>query len=403
MRIGDSVDTLSQIVDRYEADGGVIRQVDATISGRADATAPSVSVDVVAPLCNGTAAESDTSTTPETARLDDDGGLSLEFSRSALPAIAEYAPDGVVVTRDDARVTADGDVVVTFAIGFEEEATSARAEPPAGSAAESDAGTEPTETDGSLETGDPLDEEGVGPVSTGARLGSEAEAESAIDSELSRALEDARNEELPPYDDAEYLQCLYESFETFAAMADVLEMDVAAETVRRYMIDAGVHDPVSYDVADAEETEERTEPVDEPDDQSAAEGSDATASDAEPAPARPDGTADPVEDIPERPLVADGIGLPDDVEVEGLIDAVESAMTLYDVSRALDLERDRTRELLEELDLIDLVVRRVYASRTPEEGPSREEIAERIRGSDQHRSERRAGDAHSGDRQSAVP
>ena len=405
MRIGDSVDTLSQIVDRYEADGGVIRQVDATISGRADATGPSVSVDVVAPLCNGTASESDSSTAPETARLDDDGGLSLEFSRSALPAIAEYAPDGVVVTRDDARVTADGDVVVTFAIGFEEEATSARAETPAGSAAESDAGTEPNETDGPLETSKAHDEDGVDPVSTESRLGSEPETESGIDSELSRALEDARNEELPPYDDAEYLQCLYESFETFAAMADVLEMDVAAETVRRYMIDAGVHDPVSYDVVDAEETEERTESVDEPDDQSAAEGSDATASDAdpEPAPARPDGTADPAEDIPERPLVADGIGLPDDVEVEGLIDAVESSMTLYDVSRALGLERGRTRELLEGLDLIDLVVRRVYASRTPEEGPSRKEIAERIRGSDQHRSERRAGDTRSGDRQSAVP
>ncbi|MDG5759879.1 hypothetical protein QA600_11060 [Natronococcus sp. A-GB1] len=401
------VDTLSQIVDRYEADGGVIRQVDATISGRADATGPSVSVDAVAPLCNGTASESDSSTAPETARLDDNGGLHLEFSRSALPAIAEYAPDGVVVTRDDARVTADGDVVVTFAISFEEEATSARAETPSGSAAESDAGTEPNETDGPLETGKAHDEDGTDPVSTESRLGSESETESAIDSELSRALEDARNEELPPYDDAEYLQCLYESFETFAAMADVLEMDVAAETVRRYMIDAGVHDPVSYDVVDAEETEERTEPADEPDDPSATEGLNAATTDAEPepesAPARPDGTADPVEDVPERPLVADGVGLPDDVEVERLIDAVESSMTLYDVSRALGLERDRTRELLERLDLIDLVVRRVYASRTPEEGPSREEIAERIRGSDQHRSERHAGDTGSGDRQSAVP
>ncbi|MDG5818612.1 hypothetical protein [Natronococcus sp. A-GB7] len=405
MRIGDSVDTLSQIVDRYEADGGVIRQVDATISGRADSAGPSVSVDVVAPLCDATASESESGTAPEAARLDDDGGLRLEFAPSALPTIAEYAPEDVVVAKDDARVTADGDVVVTFALGFEEESEPARDETPASSAAESDAGVEPAETDGPLETDEPLDGDAVDSVSTDSRLESEPETESAIDSEVSRALEDARNEELPPYDDAEYLQCLYESFETFAAMADVLEMDVAAETVRRYMIDAGVHDPVSYDVDDTAEAEDRTESVADSSERLPADGSESVASDAEPEPdlARPDGTAEPADDIPERPLVADGIGLPDDVEVEGLIDAVESSMTLYDVSRALDLERDRTRELLEGLDLIDLVVRRVYASRTPEEGPSREEIAERIRGSDRHRSERRAGDAHSGDRQSAVP
>ncbi len=405
MRIGDSVDTLSQIVDRYEADGGVIRQVDATISGRADSAGPSVSVDVVVPLCDATASESASGTAPEAARLDDDGGLHLEFAPSALPTIAEYAPDDVIVARDDARVTADGDVVVTFALGFEEESEPARDETPASSAAESDAGVEPAETDGPLETDETLDGDGVNPVSTDSQLGSKPETESAIDSEVSRALEDARNEELPPYDDAEYLRCLYESFETFAAMADVLEMDVAAETVRRYMIDAGVHDPVSYDVDDTAEAEDRAESVADSSEQLPADGSESVASDAEPEPdlARPDGTAEPADDIPERPLVADGIGLPDDVEVEGLIDAVESSMTLYDVSRALDLERGRTRELLEGLDLIDLVVRRVYASRAPEEGPSREEIAERIRGSDQHRSERRAGDTHSGDRQSAVP
>ncbi|MFU8867578.1 hypothetical protein [Natronococcus sp.] len=414
MRIGDSVETLSQIVDRYEADGGVIRQVDATISGRADAAGPSVSVDVVVPLCETTASESESGMAPEAARLNDDGGLRLEFAPSTLPAIAEYAPDGVAVTRDRARVTADGDVVVTFAIGFEEEP--ARDETSASSAGEPDAGTEPSETERPLETDESLDEDGVDPASTDARSGDESETASAIgiDPEIVRALEDARNEELPPYDDVEYLRCLYESFETFAAMADVLEMDVAAETVRRYMIDAGVHDPVSYDVADAEETAERAGSVVDSSEQSPADGSESPADDAdadadsesEPDLAHPDGTGDPVDAVPEERLVADGIGLPDGVEVEGLIDAIESSMTLYDVSRALEFERDRTRDLLERLDLIDLVVRRVYASRTPERGPSREEIAERIRGSDRRQSEQHTtgtGSDGSVDRQSAAP
>lgn len=408
MRIGDSVDTLSQIVDRYESDGGVIRQVDATISGRADSAGPSVSVDVVVPLCEATASESGTDTTPETALLDDDGGLHLEFAPSALPAIAEYAPDGVAVTGDQARVTADGDVVVTFAIGFEEESETARDETPANSAVGADAGTESGEIDRPLAASEAPEENEVDPAPADSRPGAELGTESAIDPEIARALEDARNEERPPYDDAEYLRCLYESFETFAAMADVLEMDVAAETVRRYMIDAGVHDPVSYDVADAEKTAERAESVVDSSGQPSANGSESPAddADADSEPARTDGTADPVDAIPEKRLVADGIGLPDGIEVEGLIDAIESSMTLYDVSRALELERDRTRDLLERLDLIDLVVRRVYASRTPEQGPSRAEIAERIRGSDQHRSEQHTAETRSdryGDRQSAVP
>ncbi|ELY55702.1 hypothetical protein C492_15546 [Natronococcus jeotgali DSM 18795] len=347
------IDILSQITDRYESDGGSVREVDATVSGRHDG--PSATIDVVVPP-RGSGPRTDAA--PEAARLEDDGTLRLEFPASALPAMEEYAPDGVAVAADGVRVTDDGDVVATFAVGFEDGAPTASETVPSSGLATADAGSE---------------------------VGSEADSETDLDPEVARALESARDEDLPPYEDVAYLEELYESFDTFAEMAAVLEMDVAVETVRRYMIDAGVHDPVSYDVDAADERTDAT-----------ATGTDrpsASAGDPESDPSRePDEAADPIERLSTERLAADGLGLPEGVDLEDLIEAVESAMTLRDVCRRLELEREPARELLAQLDLLDLVVRRVYASSEPEAGPSRETIAERIRGSadrPQTRSERR--------------
>ncbi|NKE34945.1 hypothetical protein GWG54_03760 [Natronococcus sp. JC468] len=354
MRVSDLIDILSQVTDRYESDGGSIREVDATVSGGDDG--PSATIDVVVPP-RGSEPRPDAA--PEAARLEDDGTLRLEFAPSALPAMEEYAPDGVAVAADGVRVTDDGDVVATFAVGFEDGAPTASEAAPSAELATADAGSE---------------------------VGSEADSETDLDPEVARALESARDEDLPPYEDVAYLERLYESFDTFAEMAAVLEMDVAVETVRRYMIDAGVHDPVSYDVDAADERTDPTE-TDRPS---------ASAGDPESDPSRePDEPADPIERLSTERLVADGLGLPEGVDLEELIEAVESAMTLRDVCRRLELEREPARELLAQLDLLDLVVRRVYASSEPEAGPSREAIAERIRGSadqPQTRSERR-GDA----------
>ncbi|AGB39045.1 hypothetical protein [Natronococcus occultus] len=332
MSIGDSVDTLSQIIDRYETDGGSVQQVDAAISGHDDG--PSASVDVLVSPC-------DSDSAPETARLED-GTLQLEFDASVLPALEEYAPDGVRITSDGACVTGDGDVVVTFAVEFED--------------------VESTEREGSTPpTLEPAIDSELA-ASEDAEDDPPVDPHPELDAETVRALADARDEDVPPYEDVPYLEALYESLDTFEAMADVLEMDVAAETVRRYMIDAGVHDPVSYDV------DEDVEP-------------DGQASASEPEPDSPDEVADPIERLPTERLAADGLGLPEGVDLEELIDAVESSMTLREVCRRLELERERARELLAQLDLLDLVVRRVYASSEPEAGPSREVIAERIRGS----------------------
>lgn len=402
MGISTSIGILSQIVDRYESDGGLVQGANVSTSERADSDGLSASIDVAVPLCAATE-QPGTEPVPETASLGDDGALRLEFPSSIVPTMDEYAPDGVSTAREDVSVSADGTVVVTFSLGFEADPEpnavdpAASTDPESDSDRDSDTDATPADSDrgrpnpASAETPSPARGTSATPTSE-AEDGDETEREAklGIEPETERELEDARNEDLPPYEDVEYLQCLYDSLDTFAVMADVLEMDVASETVRRYMIDAGIHDPASYDTT----SDEDAQPAMVEAEGSAAEA-DGQQSDADPTAAADESDSesaqpeeiDPAEHVPEKPLLADGVGLPDDVDVDELMDTIESSMTLYDVHRQLDLNRSQTRELLERLDLIDLVVKRVYDSNAPERPPSRDEIASRIResvASEQH-------------------
>ncbi|ADB63478.1 hypothetical protein Htur_4700 (plasmid) [Haloterrigena turkmenica DSM 5511] len=404
MGVSASIEKLSRIIERYEANGGEIHRVDATVRG--DGDEPSIAIDVVVPLCSAAGAPaSEAEATPRAATVGENGGLFLEFPPSAVPEIDEFAPADVSCVTEEATVTSEGTVVVTFDLSLE-----ANAEP----SSETANGT--TEPDGSVsESTTPIEcdrSDREAPIDSleGAVTADESKPESAtesederapdsrdrsasdsapnavtsdiaIDDETERALAAARNEDLPPYDDIEYLECLYDSFDTFTAMAEVLEMDVASETVRRYMIDAGIHEPTSYETTAPDEddaTTDGSETTTGQQDCSAAEDREPTTDGELDRSATADDSA---ASVPEKPLVADGIGLPDDIEIDELMDAIESSMTLHDVTRNLGLERGRTRELLEQLNLLDLVVKRVYDSDEPTRHPSRNEIADRIRGS----------------------
>ncbi|WP_076610208.1 hypothetical protein [Natronorubrum thiooxidans] len=366
MVVSDSVGMLSQTIEEYESDGGVVHQVDATIGGNGGEL--NVSVDVAVPLCGATTAHPGTEPTPQTATLEENGGLQIEFSPAAVPPIDEYTPSGVSSVRESVSVISDGTIVVTFALEFTDTEpdsagmTADVAPAPDGNTDETVVYSERPKTDenraaADIETAVSSDESKSRSPTEGMNASAheptqdaktqtenETEHNHTLDSGTERKLASARNDDLPPYDDVEYLQCLYDTFDTFTAMADILEMDVASETVRRYMIDAGVHEPASYDTNTVVE-----------------DGAD--------------------ESAVENQLVADGIGLPEDIAIDELIDAIESSMTLYDVHRELDLERKQARELLEQLNLIDLVTKRLYDTDEPERRPSRNEIAERIRNS----------------------
>jgi hypothetical protein len=177
-------------------------------------------------------------------------------------------------------------------------------------------------------------------------------------------LEAVRDESVPAYDDTPYLRRLYETCDTFAEMSDRIEMDVSAETVRRYMTEAGVHSPTSYGTADGASD--------------SAGGSDAGADVRESG-----GAADPDPDpeesaaLPDEQLVADGIGLPEALTLHDVVDAVVDARTVHEVQRALGLEYDRTRQLLTQLNVLDLVMGRVSGDAGP--AVTVDVVADRIR------------------------
>lgn len=158
-----------------------------------------------------------------------------------------------------------------------------------------------------------------------------------------------RDESVPAFDDVPYLEAIYEAYETFDEMRSVIELDVTTETVRRYMIDAGVHQPSSYQTTEAS----IHEAGDTSDEDSTGE--------------------DPNVEV----LVADGIGIPDGITIEEFISAIRRSKTLHEVQQMMGLERDEAYEILEDLNLLDLVVGRLAME--SERDVTREEIVDRLR------------------------
>jgi hypothetical protein len=152
------------------------------------------------------------------------------------------------------------------------------------------------------------------------------------------------SDDRPPFKNPELLQEVYDAHDTFAEMAEALDMDVTGETVRRYMIDYNIHQPNSYS------------------------SNDATAADS---------------DGGEAVVLSDGIGLPDNVSVEALIETVNRSNTIHEVKEDLDMERKEAHEMLKELNLVSVVMGRLAndAGRQMQ----REDIVEHLREVSQQR------------------
>jgi hypothetical protein len=199
----------------------------------------------------------------------------------------------------------------------------------------------------------PTDEEAAEPTTDGgSRTGDRRTDGATADRTKPSRGHPARDRDVPPFRDPELLAEVYESCDTFAEMTDAIGMDVTSETVRRYMIDYGIHQPNSYDTGgDTGADDGRAEANDELELETVGEDS-------------------PV-------VLADGIGLPEGVTVETLIEAVERSNTLYEVGRAIGVDRTEALEMLRQLDLIDLVVGRL--STEHERDIDREDVVERLR------------------------
>lgn len=154
--------------------------------------------------------------------------------------------------------------------------------------------------------------------------------------------------DVPPFKDPDLLTEVYDSCETFAEMADRLDMDVTAETVRRYMIDYGIHEPNTYDTGSE-----------------GGSGGDPAADDSV--------TGGDEEQV----VLSDGIGLPEGVTVETLVETVEQSNTIYEVKRDVGVGREDALDMLRELGLLDLVVGRLATE--AERDITRADVVERLR------------------------
>ncbi len=383
MGVNGPMERLSGIIARCESDGRSIRRVEAEPFDRETWDELQITIDVSVSLCT-TEGTSD-NISPRTVSIQDDGGLQVSVAPSVLPEMSQYLPEDVSANRESARIGEDGSVLMTYTLtmgaGSETLATSTADIQQSESQSIQETSSDPDTADSADCESSATNDAETDTQSHNHRAAALAhEEETCSRKEIQRKLKAARSEDLPPYEDTEYLQCLYESFDTFAKMGEELKMDVASETVRRYMIDAGVHEPSTYntetDVEDQSADEEETNS-----DGSSGADFDPTDDDTESDSTR-DGTVeaeDPIDTVSNKQIVADGIGLPDDLTIEELADAIQSSMTLYDVQRQLDLSRDRAQELLKQLNLIDFVMQRVADN--PEKQVSREKIAERIRSS----------------------
>ncbi|GAB7010266.1 hypothetical protein [Halorubrum trueperi] len=314
MDLQHSFHTLSRVVEQIESRDRSVRDLEVTTTSDTPGILD-VRMTLTIPLCATSTGTADTLITPQAASITGSDGVTITCSISDLVPILTDTKS-VAVGEQGVRVE-DGEFILTVEFNIE----------PANSAEDTEQGT-------NEEIEDPI----------AARLAA------------------VRSDDVPAYDDIEYLRTLYKSCGTFTEMSERIEMDIAAETVRRYMIEADIHEPTSYDTAvhDAE-NDGKHEPIDD---------SESTATRADRAPSPPDS------ETGDEQLLTDGIGLPDGVTVDDIVEAVAGAASVYEVQLSLELSHAETRDLLRQLNLIDLVLHRIDA---PRQDASKDDIVRRMR------------------------
>jgi len=425
-----SFDALASVIEQLGSGGRAVRRAEAAAGDEDEALC--ATIDVAVPLSELGSSESGRAVPLEAVGDAEGSGLCFGLRIPGLDATAIAGVDGADVTVRGTEATLDAETVVATL-----EIVIRSADPDA--AIDGDAGRQgrrvPAGDEGAFRRGSGRADGGTGRAaadSTGA-FGAGAAGDGGatdergggeVSDESGDGLASVRDESVPPYEDTAYLAKLYEACDTFAEMGERIEMDVSAETVRRYMIDAGVHSPTSYElgepsassadrevsecetrsdgesrVTDHDETDapsdddgtgddraadggagdDRASGGDAREDRAAGDGGDTGTESATTDTDETERTRDRVasESLPDEHLVADGIGLPDALTLPEVVEAVVGARTVHEVERDLGLGHDRTRQLLRQLNVLDLVLCRASAASARE--VSVETVAGRIR------------------------
>jgi len=322
----DGISVLAELVDRIES--GEVRVENASLR-RAEGSGLDVDLSVHIPddagtdtRARGATAGEETASTPDATagEPEDSSGASGATTPADPPAFgARSVSIGASLGGDHALARNEGADAPGDEAGADAPGGEADADAPGDAAGEGTSDDEPVEcrVEGCEETF--ATEHGMKIHATKAHRGADGSGPS-------------------PHRDPERLREVYETHETFDEMTAALDVDVTAQTVRRSMMSLGIHDP------------------------------DGTAAGGAPAETSTDEEADdgpPVEAV-----------LPPDVDAGVLVTAVQDASTLFQVQRAMGVEREEAQTLLAELDLLDLVTGRVATE--DERDASREEIERRI-------------------------
>ncbi|KZX46396.1 hypothetical protein [Haloarcula sp. K1] len=382
---------LAEVIDAYESRGRSIETVEALPADTGDAV---LDVTVAMPVSLRSGGGADEGLSPETANLTDSGDLEVTFSPSAteLPSTA-----GTSLSIGDASATVTDDgllltVELTIdAMGAPDEAASVDCGPEPAVDSDSATGTVARSADAvesnidALDGSDISDSESVSEGGDGSRESPQSDGAATAAPESDRENNSeygpfaaVRDDSVPPYEDTDYLQALYDECDNFREIAEQIQMDVSSETVRRYMIEADIHVPNTYNTSsDEEEEAAESGQSDNGASQGEVDAGGGQVSVAEPVSAESVGSESSVGELPDEQLVTDGIGLPADVQLQDVADAVVDSDTVYEVQRRLSLDRGQTRDLLAELNLLDLVLCRLADE--PDHAVSYGTVASRIR------------------------
>lgn len=204
-------------------------------------------------------------------------------------------------------------------------------------------------------------------------VGTDIPVPSADQSDTSEELAQplSQSDSVPAYKDPEALRTAYDACDTFPEMTEALDADVTSETVRRYMVEYDIHDPTDTtpqagglslaDVQADSDTDTDTNPSVESD-----PSDDGSGGNSEPEESDGLGAKSVAELLAEADsddnLVADGLGISQNVTVAELAQTVTQSTSLDEVTQRLDLSQTHARRLLSELDLLDLVTHRLAAN-----------------------------------------
>lgn len=388
MGVGTALRALGRFLDDCE-ERDVVNSV--KISGREDAgDAVSATIELVFDTC---APPEESSVSPTSASVGADGSLSVSFTSTAAlipveehnvdlePARVSSTLDGATVVELRASVPNGADIPETevdrdAAHDTEDANTATRHDEPVeineSSVAISVAGGNPNASNASQS----------GTVSSDRESGTESRNSEPASGETSST----QSRDVPPFRDTELLQEVYDSCDTFSEMPEALGMDVTAETARRYMIRQGIHEPTSYNTSEddtdnnaddaGDDTTGSDGEADDTNDESPGDALDSTRSDSGDTDESEPPT-NPPEELESPAVLADGIGLPDDVTIDTIVEAVQTSNTIYEVKQGIGIEREDALEMLRKLNLLEFVAGRLATE--AEREVSRDQIINRLR------------------------